>query len=151
MWDRRLTGLKSSLESREGHERQEQDRQRQQQEEVVTTASGLARRLGWGSIGVGLAVVAAPGPVMKATGMGDRPKLGRLLGVRDLVLGTGMPRGHNTALWCRARGTADALNVALLIGGAATGAFRRDRAAISTISAAGFSALSFWLARRLDQ
>jgi uncharacterized membrane protein len=151
MLDRRLAGLKSSLESREGHERQERDRQRQQQQEEVTTASGLARRLGWGSIGVGLAVVAAPGPVMKATGMGDRPKLGRLLGVRDLVLGTGMPRGHNTALWCRARGTADALNVALLIGGAATGAFRRDRAAISTISAAGFSALSFWLARRLDQ
>lgn len=151
MLDRRLAGLKSSLESREGHERQEQDRQRQQQEEVVTTASGLARRLGWGSIGFGLAVVAAPGPVMKATGMGDRPKLGRLLGVRDLVLGPGMPRGHNTALWCRARGTADALNVALLIGGAATGAFRRDRAAIGAISAAGFSALCFWLARRLDQ
>jgi uncharacterized membrane protein len=108
MLDRRLAGLKSSLESREGHDCQEQDRQRQQ--EVVTTANGLARRLGWGCIGVGLAVVAAPGPVMKATSMGDRPKLGRLLGVRDLVLG--MLRDHNMALWCRARGTAEALDVA---------------------------------------
>jgi hypothetical protein len=36
----------------------------------------LARTLGWGRIGVGLALVAAPGPVMKATGMGDHPNLG---------------------------------------------------------------------------
>jgi hypothetical protein len=52
---------------------------------------GLARTLGWVSVGAGLALVAAPGPLMKAFGLGDRPNLGRFLGVRDLVLGTGRP------------------------------------------------------------
>jgi hypothetical protein len=110
----------------------------------------LARALGWVSIGVGLALVAAPGPLMKAIGLGDRPSLGRFLGVRDLVLGTGLLRGQNTAGWCRARGIADALDVALIIGGAAAGVFRRDRAPIGVATGAGFSALSFWLARRLE-
>jgi hypothetical protein len=113
---------------------------------------GLARALGWVSVGVGLAAVAAPSPLMKAIGLGDRPTLGRFLGVRDLVLGTGLLLGgHNTAGWCRARGVADALDVALIFGGAAAGAFRRDRAPIGLASGAGFSALSFWLARRLER
>ena len=112
---------------------------------------GLARALGWVSVGVGLAAVAAPGPLMKAIGLGDRPNLGRFLGVRDLVLGTGLLRGQNTAAWCRARGVADALDVALIVGGAAAGAFRRDRAQIGVATGAGFSALSFWLARRLER
>jgi hypothetical protein len=112
---------------------------------------GLARALGWVSIGVGLAAVAVPGPLMKAIGLGDRPNLGRLLGVRDLVLGTGLLQSQNTAAWCRARGIADALDVALIIGSAATGAFRRDRAPIGVATGAGFSTLSFWLARQLER
>ena len=112
---------------------------------------GLTRILGWVSIGVGLSAIAAPVPLMRAFGMGDRPKLGYLLGVRDLVLGVGILRGQNAGAWVRARGIADALDGALIIGGAATGAFRRDRAPISLAAAAGFSALSFWLAQRLDR
>jgi hypothetical protein len=113
---------------------------------------GLARALGWLSVGIGVVVVALPGPLMKAIGLGDRPNLGRLLGVRDLVLGTGLLLGQNNkAAWCRARGIADALDVALIAGGAATGAFRRDRAPIGVASGASFSALSFLLARRLER
>ena len=89
---------------------------------------------------------------MKAIGLGDRPSLGRFLGVRDLVLGTGLLLGgQNTAAWCKARGIADALDVALIIGGAATGTFRRDRAPVGVATGASFSALSFWLARRLER
>jgi hypothetical protein len=112
---------------------------------------GLARALGWVSVGVGLAIVAAPGPLTRAIGLGDRPNLGRFLGARDLVLGAGLLRGQNTAAWCRARGVADALDAALIGGGAAAGAFRRDRAPIGVASGAGFSALGFWLARRLER
>ena len=110
---------------------------------------GLARALGWVSVGVGLAIVTAPSTLTKAIGMGERPRLGRFLGARDLVLGAGLLRGRNKAAWCWARGVADALDVVLIVGGAATGAFRRDRAPIGVASGAGFSALSFWLARRL--
>ncbi len=72
---------------------------------------GLARALGWVSIGVGLAAVAAPGPLMKALGLGDRPNLGRFLGARDIVLGTGLLRSQNMAAWCRARGIAGYLRM----------------------------------------
>jgi hypothetical protein len=112
---------------------------------------GLVRALGWVSIGAGLALVAAPGPLMKAVGLGDRPNLGRFLGVRDLMLGAGLLLGQNAVAWCRARGVADALDVALIVGGTAVGAFRRDRAPIGVASGAGFGALSFWLARRLER
>jgi hypothetical protein len=98
-----------------------------------------------------LAALAAPAPLMKAIGLGERPGLGRFIGVRDLVLGTGLLRSQNTAAWCRARGIADALDVVLIIVGAAAGAFRRDRAPIGVATGAGFSALSFWLARRLER
>ena len=97
-----------------------------------------------------MAALAAPHPLMKALGLGDRPNLGRFLGARDLVLGVGLLRGKNTAAWRRARGIADPLNAALIAGGAASGAFRRDRAPIGVASGASFSALSFWLARRLE-
>ncbi len=110
---------------------------------------GLARTLGWVSIGVGLSAIAAPVTLMRAFGMGDRPKLGHFLGVRDLVLGVGILRGQNAGAWVRARGIANALDGALIIGGAATGAFRRDRAPIGLSTAVGFSALCFWLAPRL--
>ena len=112
---------------------------------------GLARGLGWVSLGVGLAAIAAPVPLMKALGLSDHPNLGRFLGVRDIVLGAGILRGQNTASWVQARGIADALDVALIIGGTVTGGFRRDRAPISLASGAGFSVLSFWLARRLNR
>ena len=92
-----------------------------------------------------------PRPLMKALGLGDRPNLGRFLGARDLVLGAGLLRGKNTAAWCRARGIADALDAALIAGGASTGAFRWDRAPMGVASGASFSALSFWPACRLGR
>ena len=128
----------------------EQSQQAQQRPQVAASGARLARILGWVSIGVGLVAIVAPVPVISAFGMGERPNLGRLLGARDLVLGAGTLWGQNTAGWVRARGIADALDGALLPGGAATGAFRRDRALMSVVAAASFSALSFWLARRVE-
>jgi hypothetical protein len=111
----------------------------------------LTRALGWVSVGVGLASLAAPVPVMNAFGIGERPKIGRFLGARDIVLGAGLLRGEDKAAWARARGVSDALDAALILGGAATGAFRRDRAPVGLAMAAGLSVLSFRLARRLDE
>jgi hypothetical protein len=55
---------------------------------------GLARIVGWVSIGVGLSAIAAPVPLMRAFGMGDRPKLAHFLGVRDLVSARGYCGGR---------------------------------------------------------
>ena len=75
----------------------------------------------------------------------------RLLGVRDLVLGAGLLRGGSEATWLRARGVADALDAALILGGLSLGAFPKSRAPVGLASATGFADLSFLLARRLDR
>ena len=112
---------------------------------------GLARAVGWVSLGLGLALVASPGRIVKRLGMGERPNLGRLLGVRDLVLGAGLLRGGSEATWLKARGVADALDAALILGGLSLGAFPKGRAPVGLASATGFAILSFLLARRLDR
>ncbi len=110
----------------------------------------FAKILGWVGIGVGTVALVAPVRALSVFGMGERPHLGRVLGARDLVIGVGTLRGRNTAAWVRARGLADALDGALLLGGAATGAFRRDRALVWVVAAAGISAMDFRLARQLE-
>lgn len=65
---------------------------------------GLTRMVGWVSLGLGLALVVSPARIVKGLGMGERPNLGRLLGVRDLVLGAGLLRGRSEATWLKARG-----------------------------------------------
>ena len=112
---------------------------------------GLARAVGWVSVGLGLALVASPARTARQLGMGERPNLGRLLGARDLVLGVGLLRGGNEAAWLRARGIADALDAALILGGAALGAFPRSRAPLGLTTATSFAALCFLLARRMDR
>ena len=111
----------------------------------------LARMVGWVSLGLGLALVASPARTVKQLGMGESPTLGRLLGVRDLVLGAGLLRGESGAAWLRARGIADALDAALILVGASLGAFPRNRAPLGVATATGFAVLSFVLARRLER
>lgn len=109
----------------------------------------LTRDIGLVSLGVGLALLAAPTRTVQLFGMGERPNLGRFLGVRDLILAAGLLRGENPALWLRARAVSDVADAALLAGGAASGAFPRGRATFGFVVAVGFSAFGFILARRL--
>jgi hypothetical protein len=112
---------------------------------------GLARAVGWVSVGLGPALVASSARTGKRLGMGERPTLGRLLGARDLVLGAGLLRGKSEAACLRARGVADALDAALILGGAALGAFPKSRAPVGFATATGFATLSLLLAHRLDR
>lgn len=112
----------------------------------------LARGIGWLSIGVGLTLVAAPKLTVRAFGMGERPNLGRFLGVRDLAIGAGLlSRSENLAPWLRARAVSDAADAALLVGGAASGAFPRGRAMFGFVVASAFSVLGFILAQQLEE
>ena len=70
---------------------------------------------------------------------------------RSTVLGAGLLRGESEATWLRARGMADALDAALILGGASLGAFPRSRAPVGFATATGFAVLCFVLARRLDR
>ena len=109
----------------------------------------VARAFGWLSVGFGVVVVAIPAPLMKASAWAIVPTLYDCSACRTLCSAR-LLRGRNKAAWCRARGVADALDAVLIGGGAAAGAFPRDRAPIGVAWGACFSTLSFWLARRLD-
>ena len=109
----------------------------------------LARGIGWLSVVVGLQLVVAPTSGTRRFGMGDRPTLGRIMGARDLVVGAGLLRGKDTRTWLLARGINDALDAALILGGAASGAFPRDRAPVGLAIASSLSVVSLLLARRL--
>ncbi len=110
----------------------------------------LARGVGLVSLGFGLALVVAPARTVKSFGMGERPNLGRFLGVRDLILAAGLLRSENLAPWLRARAVSDAADAALLAGGAIFGVFPRGRAMFGVAVAASFSAFGFVLAWRLE-
>ena len=109
----------------------------------------LARGIGWLSVAVGLQLVVAPVSGTRGFGMGDRPALGRVMGIRDLVVGAGLLRGEDTRAWLIARGVNDAVDAAIILGGAATGAFPRNRAPVGFAVATSLSVASFLLARRL--
>lgn len=109
----------------------------------------LAQGVGLVSLGVGLALLAAPVRTAKSFSKGKRPTLGRFLGVRDLILAAGLLRSGNPAPWLRARAISDAADAALLAGGAALGASPRGRSMLGVAVAASFSAFGFALARRL--
>ena len=80
-----------------------------------------ARGLGWASIGIGLAELAAPKQVQSLLGIEDRPAhrgILRVLGVRELMHGFGIladtrpTRAMTAGVWSRVAG--DALDTALL-------------------------------------
>ncbi|QIN79720.1 hypothetical protein GBA65_15595 [Rubrobacter marinus] len=108
----------------------------------------LARGIGWLSLAVGLQLVVAPTSATRPFGMGDSPTLGRIMGVRDLVVGAGLLRG-DTRTWLLARGINDAADAAIVLGGMATGAFPRNRAPVGLTIATSLSVASLLLAGRL--
>lgn len=85
------------------------------------TPTEAARGLGWASVGIGLAEIAAPGQVQRMLGIEDRPQhrgILRVLGVRELlhgfcILTEDRPNAAmNAAVWSRVAG--DVLDTALL-------------------------------------
>ena len=111
----------------------------------------LTRSIGWASVGVGLALVVAPKLTVRAFGMGERPRLGRFLGVRDLVIGAGLlSEREDLGPWLRARATSDAGDAILLLAGALLGVFPRRRAIFGFAVASTLSAFGFTLAHRLE-
>ena len=108
-----------------------------------TSQGALARGLGWFSVGLGVAQVAAPKAVSRLIGV--RPTNGsrevmRAIGVRELVAGAGLLAGRKPApfLWARVAG--DAMDLALL-GNALASDSEKTRAGAATAAVAGVTAL----------
>src|SRR5690242_6661752 len=80
-------------------------------------AQTLASALGWFSIGLGVAQVAAPRVVARLAGAqpsADTLRLMRALGLREISSGIGILSGKRTGTWVRARVAGDLMDLALL-------------------------------------
>ena len=104
-----------------------------------------ARALGWTSIALGAAVIAAPGWLDRQLGVSPGPTLWRALGARELASAAGIlaRRDPTAGLWSRVAG--DAMDLALL-GVAARASRRRGGVAVAAAMVAGLAALDLWQA-----
>jgi uncharacterized membrane protein len=98
----------------------------------------LIRSLGWFSIGLGLAEVAAPRTLSRFLGIEDRPTLVRALGVREIASGLGILTSHGRAEWLWSRVAGDAIDLSLL---AAALPRAPGRVAGAMVAVAGVTAL----------
>jgi uncharacterized membrane protein len=110
----------------------------------------LARALGWFSLGLGLAELAAPRGVSRLIGVrkGARVLL-QALGAREIASGLGILAGGRGPGWVWSRVAGDVVDLALL--GVALGDKRstRGRVAAATAAVAGVTALDVVAAQRL--
>jgi hypothetical protein len=94
----------------------------------------LARFLGWFSVGLGAAQVAAPKTMCKivgAKGEGIAPTLMRMMGVREITQGVGILSRPRPTMWLWSRVGGDALDLSLLGVTAARNPGRRARTAFA--------------------
>jgi uncharacterized membrane protein len=109
----------------------------------------LERGLGWFSIALGTAALAAPRTLCWLTG-GRGPVLMRLVGARELSTGVGILRGGNRTPWLWSRVAGDVMDLALL-SFALTRPHRRGRATVATAAVAGVAALDVLAALRSER
>lgn len=76
--------------------------------------AGLARALGFVSLGLGITHLVAPRALGRLTGVGERPELMRGMGARELASGVGILANERPASWVWARVVGDVMDLALL-------------------------------------
>ena len=107
-------------------------------------AERLAKGLGWFSVGLGLAQVAAPGAVSRLAGVRPTGATGVLMrgaGVRELAHGAGILSRPRSAGWVWSRVGGDAMDLAMLGRVLASHDSHRGRAATATAAVLGITAL----------
>ncbi|HVV00643.1 MAG TPA: SRPBCC family protein [Verrucomicrobiae bacterium] len=111
----------------------------------------LAIGLGWFSIGLGIAELAAPRRAARFMGVKNRPALMRSLGLREVATGLGILTRKRPANWLWARVAGDAVDLAILGTSAAANHGSRGRATMATAAVAGVTALDWMCSRRISQ
>ena len=112
----------------------------------------LARRLGWLGIGRGVAQVAAPRRLGRFIGVGERPRVMRALGAREIASGVGILSQPEPLGWLRSRVAGDIVDLLLLVLALrANTPEGRRRVALAGIAVAALLALDALGTRRLAQ
>jgi uncharacterized membrane protein len=112
----------------------------------------LAEGLGYLSLGLGTAQVAAPRLVAWLTGV--RPSRAhksvmRAMGLRELAVGTGLMSANTTSPWLWARAAGDVLDLAMLGPGLASSEVGRRRRMLAIAAVAGVTVVDLVAGRRI--
>ena len=116
------------------------------------SAERLSVALGWLSVGIGVAELAAPRRLARTIGVDGHPALIRALGARELANGLAILMQPHRAGLLRARVAGDAIDLALL--GVALGLGderRRGSVAIAAAAVAGVTLLDVLCSRQLER
>jgi uncharacterized membrane protein len=112
----------------------------------------LARALGWFSLGLGFAQIAAPGKVAQLVGVDDNDEtiaVMRVLGAREIASGLGILTQPKPAPWLWARVGGDAMDLALLSRALSSPRADHNRVAVATAAVAGIAAVDALCSTRL--
>ena len=110
----------------------------------------IPKFLGWFSVGIGMAEILFPETLARLSGFPARPKLTRLMGMREIAVGIGILTARNPGPWIQARVAGDAIDLALL--GAAFGSRESNPGRLtSTVAmAAAATAADVMYARKIS-
>jgi uncharacterized membrane protein len=112
----------------------------------------LARALGWFSLGLGLAQIAAPARVAQLIGRPgdeDDQKVMRLLGAREIASGFGILAQTKPTPWLWSRVGGDAMDLALLKSAMDSPRSDRNRVATATMAVLGITAADLLASTRM--
>ena len=114
-------------------------------------AQAVARGLGWFSIALGLAELAAPRTLTRTLGLDGQETLVRAYGLREIATGTAIRAANDPTPWVWGRVAGDALDMATLGAGyrGSNGTSRNVSLALAAV--AGVTALDVWCARALGE
>jgi uncharacterized membrane protein len=127
--------------------------QRLADEDRGTGGESLANFLGWFSVALGLAQVAAPGGISRLVGIEDDDRnraLMRTMGLRELTSGLGILSKQQPAGWVWARVAGDALDLALLGRAMSDEENHRGRTVAATLAVLGVTMLDIMCAKQLS-
>ena len=123
-------------------------------EDWRTDGNGLAAFLGWFSIGLGVAQVAAPGGGARHIGFRDdeRNRSGmRAVGLREIASGVGILSGTRQSPWLWSRVAGDAMDLGMLARNLQHDGEERGRTTAAAAAVLGVAALDFVCAQQLTR
>jgi hypothetical protein len=111
----------------------------------------LAKGLGWFSIGLGLAEIAAGRQIGRALGMEHRTGLLAAYGAREIATGVGILTASDPTPWMWGRVAGDGLDLATLAGACTEDNPKRGNVLAAIGSIVGITALDAFVAARLQK
>lgn len=112
----------------------------------------MAKALGWFSLGLGLAQLAAPRQVANLIGLpgdDDEQTVMRLVGLREIVSGLGILAQAEPTPWLWTRVGGDAMDLALLRSAMSSPSARKDRVTAATLAVLGITAADLLCSTKL--